>query len=196
MNMPFVIRNINDGRYIITQPTQWTYDLKNASQFKSFQSANKAIQCTVFKFLKKENITMDELQVLRLETEDEKETTLVADTNLELNFDVATQQLYDLTSLMPDISIQELIKYFKQEEKKYDRLTQDLLHKIELEPICGVTALRITKRLKEVRKRRRRAKDATKILASMKELAELKYSFANRTYKNRELDKEGIDENV
>jgi hypothetical protein len=78
------------------------------------------------------------------------------------SFIIATNDFKDELS-----NIQDLMSYYTNQLTLADRAEQDILHKIELENIVGIQAVRLVKQIKEIRIKRREAKDNIKYLTNV-----------------------------
>lgn len=87
----------------------------------------------------------------------DKYEDMLSEEDAEATFSTITESIEAIANLKSNFS--KLVEYYTESQKQYDLATQDILHRIELGPINGITALRLVKQLKEIRKKRRICKD-------------------------------------
>lgn len=181
--MKFVIYNSEKNEYFRAAGTPgWTKSQDKASKYKSRETAEDEIRNRK-KFF--ELVTV-ELTVVEYHSQPAE---------IEENGQELFNQILSAATELGKCSnnIAGINRYFNETLSEYDKMQEDILHKIEFTPQVGVTSLRLMKQLREIRIKRREIKDAIALLAVMSDtniigkIQAYEYLLENRTYKPRVL---------
>ena len=183
--MKYVICNTNTHLYFILTGRQWTADKTKATYansetgIKNIISNHKKIFDSIQANIQIEELRMEEtLQMTEAET---LEQLQIAETALHSFYEACN-------------NLEQLQIFFTTQQSIMDRKQEDVLHKIEFGSVLGVNGVKYSKMLKDIRIKRRIAKDSIKILESVKAAYSRAQSYENqkeslesRIYSPREL---------
>lgn len=136
----------------------WSKNIEEATKFTTVDKASNLLSVT---FKNKFADIIDKLHVIEYGTTIPKISDAQAKEMSE-KIDTILTQIADIKSDIPT-----LIAYYNDQLSHYDLLTQDILHKIELDNVTGIVAVRLVKQLKQARIKRREAKDKLMLLSSV-----------------------------
>lgn len=183
--MKYVICNTNTHLYFITTGKQWTEN-KAAATYCNSETAINNIISDYRKFF--ESIQAN-VQVEELKTEETLQMTEVEALEQLQIAETALRSFYEACG-----DLDKLKNFFATQQSIMDRKQEDVLHKIEFGSVLGVNGVRYSKMLKDIRIKRRIAKDSLKILESVKAAYSKAQSYENqkaslesRIYSPREL---------
>ena len=179
--MKFVIYNKEKDEYFRASVPGWTKKKAEATKYKSRQTAEDELRNRKQFF----SIVTVELTIVEYNTQAE----------IEENGEELFNQILSAATELGKCSnnIAGINRYFNETLSEYDKMQEDILHKIEFTPQVGITSLRLMKQLREVRIKRREIKDAIALLAVMSDtniigkIQAYEYLLENRTYKPRVL---------
>lgn len=183
--MKYVICNTNTHLYFITTGKQWTEN-KAAATYCNSETAINNIISDYRKFF--ESIQAN-VQVEELKTEETLQMTEVEALEQLQIAETALRSFYEACG-----DLDKLKNFFTTQQSIMDRKQEDVLHKIEFGSVLGVNGVKYSKMLKDIRIKRRIAKDSLKILESVKAAYSKAQSYENqkeslesRIYSPREL---------
>ena len=177
--MKYVICNTNTHLYFIVSGRQWTKDKTKATYansetgIKNIISDHKKIFDSI-----QANIQIEELRIeetLQMTEAEALEQLQIAETALHSFYEACN-------------NLEQLQIFFTTQQSIMDRKQEDVLHKIEFGSVLGVNGVRYSKMLKDIRIKRRIAKDSIRILENIKAA----YSKAQ----NYENQKEGLESRI
>ena len=157
--MNYVICNTNTHLYFITTGKQWTEN-KAAATYCNSETAINNIISDYRKFF--ESIQAN-VQVEELKTEETLQMTEVEALEQLQIAETALRSFYEACG-----DLDKLKNFFATQQSIMDRKQEDVLHKIEFGSVLGVNGVRYSKMLKDIRIKRRIAKDSLKILENIK----------------------------
>ena len=157
--MKYVICNTNTHLYFITTGKQWTEN-KAAATYCNSETAINNIISDYRKFF--ESIQAN-VQVEELKTEETLQMTEVEALEQLQIAETALRSFYEACG-----DLDKLKNFFATQQSIMDRKQEDVLHKIEFGSVLGVNGVRYSKMLKDIRIKRRIAKDSLKILENIK----------------------------
>ena len=177
--MKYVICNTNTHLYFIVPGRQWTED-KTKATYANSETGIKNIISSYKKFFDsiQANIQIEELrteETLQMTEAEALEQLQIAETALHSFYEACN-------------NLEQLQTFFTTQQSIMDRKQEDVLHKIEFGSVLGVNGVRYSKMLKDIRIKRRIAKDSLKILENIKAA----YSKA-QSYENQ---KEGLESQI
>ena len=157
--MKYVIYNTNTHLYFILTGRQWTADKTKATYANSETGIKNIIsnQKKIFDSIQA-NIQIEELrteETLQMTEAEALEQLQIAET--------ALHSFYEACG-----NLEQLQTFFATQQSIMDRKQEDVLHKIEFGSVLGVNGVRYSKMLKDIRIKRRIAKDSIKILKNIK----------------------------
>lgn len=183
--MKYVICNTNTHLYFILTGRQWTADKTKATYansetgIKNIISDHKKIFDSIQANIQIEELRMEE--TLQMTEAEALEQLQIAETALHSFYEACN-------------NLEQLQTFFTTQQSIMDRKQEDVLHKIEFGSVLGVNGVRYSKMLKDIRIKRRIAKDSLKILESVKAAYSKAQSYENqkeslesRIYSPREL---------
>lgn len=183
--MKYVIYNTNTHLYFILTGRQWTADKTKATYansetgIKNIISDHKKIFDSIQANIQIEELRMEE--TLQMTEAEALEQLQIAETALHSFYEACN-------------NLEQLQTFFTTQQSIMDRKQEDVLHKIEFGSVLGVNGVRYSKMLKDIRIKRRIAKDSLKILESVKAAYSKAQSYENqkeslesRIYSPREL---------
>lgn len=183
--MKYVICNTNTHLYFILTGRQWTADKTKATYansetgIKNIISDHKKIFDSIQANIQIEELRMEE--TLQMTEAEALEQLQIAETALHSFYEACN-------------NLEQLQTFFATQQSIMDRKQEDVLHKIEFGSVLGVNGVRYSKMLKDIRIKRRIAKDSLKILESVKAAYSKAQSYENqkeslesRIYSPREL---------
>lgn len=157
--MKYVICNMNTHLYFITTGKQWTEN-KAAATYCNSETAINNIISDYRKFF--ESIQAN-VQVEELKTE---ETLQMTEVEALEQLQIAETALRSFYKACGDLD--KLKNFFATQQSIMDRKQEDVLHKIEFGSVLGVNGVKYSRMLKDIRIKRRIAKDSLKILENIK----------------------------
>jgi len=183
--LKYYIHRTDTDEYRVTGSDQWLpknraygWRTREAAQKCVDQLANK----TYFKYVE------------ILDEEDPSDESCMP-TMTEEEADILYSKLVDGANALTKLD--EIIFIYEAAISKYDSMTSDLLHRIELGNIGGVIGVRLVRQLKDTRIKRRKAKDKVEYCLDLRQgispedvskaLDKYNKVMANRTYRPREL---------
>ena len=183
--MKYVIYNTNTHLYFILTGRQWTADktkvtyANSETGIKNIISDHKKIFDSIQANIQIEELRMEE--TLQMTEAEALEQLQIAETALHSFYEACN-------------NLEQLQTFFTTQQSIMDRKQEDVLHKIEFGSVLGVNGVRYSKMLKDIRIKRRIAKDSLKILESVKAAYSKAQSYENqkeslesRIYSPREL---------
>lgn len=183
--MKYVICNTNTHLYFILTGRQWTADKTKATYtnsetgIKNIISDHKKIFDSIQANIQIEELRMEE--TLQMTEAEALEQLQIAETALHSFYETCN-------------NLERLQVFFATQQSIMDRKQEDVLHKIEFGSVLGVNGVRYSKMLKDIRIKRRIAKDSIKILENIKAAYSKAQSYENqkeslesRIYSPREL---------
>lgn len=157
--MKYVICNTNTHLYFILTGRQWTADKTKATYansetgIKNIISDHKKIFDSIQANIQIEELRMEE--TLQMTEAEALEQLQIAETALHSFYEACN-------------NLEQLQTFFTTQQSIMDRKQEDVLHKIEFGSVLGVNGVRYSKMLKDIRIKRRIAKDSLKILENIK----------------------------
>lgn len=183
--MKYVICNTNTHLYFIVTGKQWTED-KTRATYANSEAGIKNIISDYKKFF---DSMQANIQIEELRTE---ETLQMTETEALEQLQIAKTALHSFYEACGNLD--KLQTFFATQQSIMDRKQEDVLHKIEFSSVLGVNGVRYSKMLKDIRIKRRIAKDSLKILENVKAAYSKAQSYENqkdklesRIYSPREL---------
>lgn len=183
--MKYVICNTNTHLYFILTGRQWTADKTKATYansetgIKNIISDHKKIFDSIQANIQIEELRMEE--TLQMTEAEALEQLQIAETALHSFYEACN-------------NLEQLQTFFTTQQSIMDRKQEDVLHKIEFGSVLGVNGVKYSKMLKDIRIKRRIAKDSIKILENIKAAYSKAQSYENqkeslesRIYSPREL---------
>lgn len=183
--MKYVICNTNTHLYFILTGRQWTADKTKATYansetgIKNIISDHKKIFDSIQANIQIEELRMEE--TLQMTEAEALEQLQIAETALHSFYEACN-------------NLEQLQTFFTTQQSIMDRKQEDVLHKIEFGSVLGINGVKYSKMLKDIRIKRRIAKDSLKILESVKAAYSKAQSYENqkdklesRIYSPREL---------
>ena len=195
--MKYVICNTNTHLYFILTGRQWTADKTKATYansetgIKNIISDHKKIFDSIQANIQIEELRMEEtLQMTEAEALEQLQIAETALHSLQLQIaETALHSFYEACNNLEQLQI-----FFTTQQSIMDRKQEDVLHKIEFGSVLGVNGVKYSKMLKDIRIKRRIAKDSIKILENIKAAYSKAQSYENqkeslesRIYSPREL---------
>jgi hypothetical protein len=159
-------------KYVIYFPSSKTYyaqDSKGALVFATgiefaakFSNANYAEREKEIRLNKGES-SFEEAQIIPYDSSLPQTEEEVAD--IEAKFD----NLLDAANAFSKNikNLKSLKTYYTMKLSEYDKMQEDILHKIEFEEMVGLRAICLMKQLKEVREKRREIKDKFTLITTL-----------------------------
>lgn len=194
--MAYVIKDANTEKYLVADPFCWVDKVELASAYFKKESVRKLIEITYKRRFEKDEVAA----VICQFNEDDRFTTPI--TSITMTEEVANKEFQEIASALHALKhINTLYDYWIKEEARYERMTQDILHKIELDDVSNcIDAFKLMQQLKEVRIKKREAKEKANVLMTLKDsginmerVVEASNYYDkthnNRTYTPRELPK-------
>lgn len=159
----YVIHNkVGDLYWLGASQRCWVPEAFGASKFKSADNATHEVNNIP-------NCDTRDIEVIQyagksssMNAIDLTATKVLTPEEADATFDI----LQTCVSAFKDLDA--MIVYYSQEEKKYDGMQQDILHRIEFGSVVGLTGLRLIAKLKDVRLKRREIKDKVAYLLAVK----------------------------
>ena len=169
--MKYVICNTNTRLYFIVSGGQWTKDKTKATYANSETGIKNIIsnQKKIFDSIQA-NIQIEELrteETLQMTEAEALEQLQIAET--------ALHSFYEACG-----NLEQLQTFFATQQSIMDRKQEDVLHKIEFGSVLGVNGVRYSKMLKDIRIKRRIAKDSIRILENIKAAYSKAQSYENQ----------------
>lgn len=163
--MAYVIKDVNTERYMVASPFCWVDKIELASAYFKEESVRNLIEVTYKKRFAKDKVNAI---AYRFDNDDKFVTAPCAPLLTE---EIANKEFQKISSALYALRhINTLYDYWIEKEAKYERMTQDILHKIELDDVSNcIDAFKIMQLLKEVRIKRREAKEKVAILMALKD---------------------------
>lgn len=183
--MKYVICNTNTQLYFILTGRQWTEDKTKAT----YANSETGIKNIISDHKKIFDSIQANIQIEELRTE---ETLQMTEAEALEQLQIAEMALHSFYEACGDLD--KLKNFFTTQQSIMDRKQEDVLHKIEFGSVLGVNGVKYSKMLKDIRIKRRIAKDSLKILESVKAAYSKAQSYENqkeslesRIYSPREL---------
>ena len=177
--MKYVICNTNTHLYFIVSGRQWIEDKTKAT----YANSETGIKNIISDYKKIFDSIQANIQIEELRTE---ETLQMTEAEALEQLQIAEMALHSFYEACGNL--EQLQTFFTTQQSIMDRKQEDVLHKIEFGSVLGVNGVRYSKMLKDIRIKRRIAKDSIKILENIKAA----YSKA-QSYENQ---KEGLESRV
>ena len=169
--MKYVICNTNTHLYFILTGRQWTADKTKATYansetgIKNIISDHKKIFDSIQANIQIEELRMEE--TLQMTEAEALEQLQIAETALHSFYEACN-------------NLEQLQTFFTTQQSIMDRKQEDVLHKIEFGSVLGVNGVRYSKMLKDIRIKRRIAKDSIRILENIKAAYSKAQSYENQ----------------
>ena len=183
--MKYVICNTNTHLYFIVSGRQWTKDKTKAT----YANSETGIKNIISDYKKIFDSIQANIQIEELRTEETLQMTEAEALEQLQIAETALHSFYEACGNLEQLQI-----FFTMQQSIMDRKQEDVLHKIEFGSVLGVNGVRYSKMLKDIRIKRRIAKDSLKILESVKAAYSKAQSYENqkeslesRIYSPREL---------
>ena len=183
--MKYVICNTNTHLYFIVSGRQWIEDKTKAT----YANSETGIKNIISDYKKIFDSIQANIQIEELRTE---ETLQMTEAEALEQLQIAEMALHSFYEACGNL--EQLQTFFTTQQSIMDRKQEDVLHKIEFGSVLGVNGVRYSKMLKDIRIKRRIAKDFLKILESVKAAYSEAQSYENqkdklesRIYSPREL---------
>lgn len=169
--MKYVICNTNTHLYFILTGRQWTADKTKATYANSETGIKNSISDhkKIFDSIQA-NIQIEELRMeetLQMTEAEALEQLQIAETALHSFYEACN-------------NLEQLQTFFTTQQSIMDRKQEDVLHKIEFGSVLGVNGVKYSKMLKDIRIKRRIAKDSIKILENIKAAYSKAQSYENQ----------------
>lgn len=177
--MKYVICNTNTHLYFIVSGRQWTKDKTKAT----YANSETGIKNIISDYKKIFDSIQANIQIEELRTEETLQMTEVEALEQLQIAETALHSFYEACNNLEQLQI-----FFTTQQSIMDRKQEDVLHKIEFGSVLGVNGVRYSKMLKDIRIKRRIAKDSIRILENIKAA----YSKAQ----NYENQKEGLESRI
>ena len=177
--MKYVICNTNTHLYFIVSGRQWTKDKTKAT----YANSETGIKNIISDYKKIFDSIQANIQIEELRTEETLQMTEVEALEQLQIAETALHSFYEACN-----NLEQLQLFFTTQQSIMDRKQEDVLHKIEFGSVLGVNGVRYSKMLKDIRIKRRIAKDSIRILENIKAV----YSKA-QSYENQ---KEGLESRI
>lgn len=183
--MKYVICNTNTHLYFILTGRKWTEDKTKAT----YANSETGIKNIISDCKKIFDSIQANIQIEELRTEETLQMTEAEALEQLQIAEMALHSFYEACS-----NLEPLQTFFTTQQSIMDRKQEDVLHKIEFGSVLGVNGVKYSKMLKDIRIKRRIAKDSLKILESVKAAYSKAQSYENqkdklesRIYSPREL---------
>ena len=183
--MKYVICNTNTHLYFIVSGRQWTKDKTKAT----YANSETGIKNIISDYKKIFDSIQANIQIEELRTEETLQMTEVEALEQLQIAETALHSFYETCGNLEQLQI-----FFTTQQSIMDRKQEDVLHKIEFGSVLGVNGVRYSKMLKDIRIKRRIAKDSIRILENIKAAYSKAQSYENqkgglesRVYSPREL---------
>lgn len=165
--MAYVIKDENTEKYLVASPFCWVDKAELATAYFKEESVRKLIEITYKRRFEKDKVNAI---VCKFDS-DNRFASTTAITPSALTEETANKGFQEIVSALYALKhISMLYDYWINEEVKYERMTQDILHKIELDDVNNcINAFKLVQQLKEVRIKRREAKEKAMILMALKD---------------------------
>ena len=157
----YIIHRVDTNEYLVLKGSEfkgWDADIEKAYKFATMEKASNVLSVT---FKNKFATIMDKLHIVEYGVTVPEISEEQAQKMSE-NVESVIAQVVDIKSDIP-----ALIAYYNKQLSHYDLITQDILHKIELDSVTGIMAVRLVRQLKQARIKRREAKDKLMLLSSV-----------------------------
>ena len=177
--MKYVICNTNTHLYFIVSGRQWTKDKTKAT----YANSETGIKNIISDYKKIFDSIQANIQIEELRTEETLQMTEAEALEQLQIAETALHSFYEACGNLEQLQI-----FFTTQQSIMDRKQEDVLHKIEFGSVLGVNGVRYSKMLKDIRIKRRIAKDSIRILENIKAA----YSKAQ----NYENQKEGLESRI
>ena len=177
--MKYVICNTNTHLYFIVSGRQWTKDKTKAT----YANSETGIKNIISDYKKIFDSIQANIQIEELRTEETLQMTEAEALEQLQIAETALHSFYEACGNLEQLQI-----FFTMQQSIMDRKQEDVLHKIEFGSVLGVNGVRYSKMLKDIRIKRRIAKDSIRILENIKAA----YSKAQ----NYENQKEGLESRI
>lgn len=177
--MKYVICNTNTHLYFIVSGRRWTEDKTKAT----YANSETGIKNIISDYKKIFDSIQANIQIEELRTEETLQMTEVEALEQLQIAETALHSFYEACNNLERLQI-----FFTTQQSIMDRKQEDVLHKIEFGSVLGVNGVRYSKMLKDIRIKRRIAKDSIRILENIKAA----YSKAQ----NYENQKEGLESRI
>ena len=177
--MKYVICNTNTHLYFIVSGRQWTKDKTKAT----YANSETGIKNIISDYKKIFDSIQANIQIEELRTEETLQMTEAEALEQLQIAETALHSFYEACN-----NLEQLQLFFTTQQSIMDRKQEDVLHKIEFGSVLGVNGVRYSKMLKDIRIKRRIAKDSIRILENIKAV----YSKA-QSYENQ---KEGLESRI
>lgn len=142
----------------------WVNTIEAATLFKTEKGAKDASK---YQPSCKGNSSLEIKPIAENDTQKVKPSTIaISAEEAQAAFDNFTNIIGELKEGMQYID--SLISHYNQELSRCDLMEQDILHKIEFDNISGLMAVKLVKKLKEIRIARRECKDKIDFFHSIK----------------------------
>jgi hypothetical protein len=159
-------------KYVIYFPSSKTYyaqDSKGALVFATsiklaakFSNANYAEREKEIRLNKGES-SFEEAQIIPYDSSLPQTEEEVADIEAKFNNLLDTANAFSKSIK----NLKSLKTYYTMKLSEYDKMQEDILHKIEFEEMVGLRAICLMKQLKEVREKRREIKDKFTLITTL-----------------------------
>jgi hypothetical protein len=184
--MKYVLYSSDKNRYL--KDKDWTKKLSAATKFNNLQSAENAIKCNYKIWLNEQHTTVSAIPY------DEKTKIFSSVEQAEEEFNSLFTVTENFGKGLDNLDL--LIANYVEQLSTIDSAQEDVLHKIELDNVIGIQAVRLVKQLKEIRIKRRKIKDVLEYLTIIKkntmnfkkQLGSYHAHLGNRSYNPRVLN--------
>lgn len=169
--MKYVICNTNTHLYFIVSGRQWTGDKTKAT----YANSETGIKNIISDHKKIFDSIQANIQIEELRTE---ETLQMTEAEALEQLQIAETALHSFYEACGNL--EQLHIFFTTQQSIMDRKQEDVLHKIEFGSVLGVNGVRYSKMLKDIRIKRRIAKDSIRILENIKAAYSKAQSYENQ----------------
>ena len=169
--MKYVICNTNTHLYFIVPGRQWTKDKTKAT----YANSEIGIKNIISDYKKIFDSIQANIQIEELRTEETLQMTEAEALEQLQIAETALHSFYEACGNLEQLQI-----FFTTQQSIMDRKQEDVLHKIEFGSVLGVNGVRYSKMLKDIRIKRRIAKDSIKILENIKAAYSKAQSYENQ----------------
>ena len=169
--MKYVICNTNTHLYFIVSGRQWTEDKTKAT----YANSDTGIKNIISSYKKFFDSIQANIQIEELRTEETLQMTEAEALEQLQIAETALHSFYEACN-----NLEQLHIFFTTQQSIMDRKQEDVLHKIEFGSVLGVNGVRYSKMLKDIRIKRRIAKDSIKILENIKAAYSKAQSYENQ----------------
>ena len=169
--MKYVICNTNTHLYFIVSGRQWTKDKTKAT----YANSETGIKNIISDYKKIFDSIQANIQIEELRTEETLQMTEAEALEQLQIAETALHSFYEACNNLEQLQI-----FFTTQQSIMDRKQEDVLHKIEFGNVLGVNGVRYSKMLKDIRIKRRIAKDSIRILENIKAAYSKAQSYENQ----------------